>query len=127
MKLEKILLWTNCWLFLLFGLGFVFLPSLLSEIITGAEPSTASAVTDMRATYGGIALGLSYMFRLCALNDKYAELGIHGVFAVMSALSVSRLFGIVLDGSSSMFIYALLGAELIMACLAYLTMKYMKV
>lgn len=69
MTLAKILVWINCGLFAGFGLGFVFIPGTLATLITGTAPTTPGAMTDMRATYGGMALGLAVIFGLCARQE----------------------------------------------------------
>jgi len=123
MELSRLLLWVNCWLFVSFGVGYLLVPSLLSDLITGATPATASAMTDMRATYGGMALGLAFIFGLCAKNKKDVRLGVCGVLVTMTALAGSRLFGMLLDGSPTILISVLFGAEALMASLALLTLR----
>ncbi len=63
-------------LFILFGAGFIAAPNALSLLLTGAAPGTPSAVTDMRATYGGTALGLGLFFGLCARNRVTLRAGL---------------------------------------------------
>ena len=114
MRIGKTLLWINCCLFVGFGLGFVLAPTVLATLVTGSAPATPSAITDMRATYGGMALGLAYIFRLCAGREEYVRLGLRGILAVMVALAAARLLGIVLDGAPNIFIFILLLAEVAM-------------
>jgi hypothetical protein len=123
MKFGSTLVWINCWLFVGFGLGFVFAPEALAALITGAAPATPSAITDMRATYGGMALGLAVIFGLCARNDASVRLGVQGVLAVMVALAFARALGILLDGGPNMFILVLLVAETAMAILAFAALR----
>jgi len=118
MKFAKYLVWVNCALFVAFGLGFTFAPTVLASIVTGSEPASPSAVIDMRATYGGMALGLASLFWLCAKDPQTVYIGVRGVLGVMIFLSLSRLFGIIIDGSANTFMYLLLGAEVVMAILA---------
>lgn len=114
----KILVWVNCWLFVAFGLGFMLKPLFLAHLITDTVPSTTSAITDMRATYGGMALGLAFIFGQCARLEPYHYIGMQGVFAVMTGLAVSRVLGIILDGNPNIFMFVLLAAEVIMAVFA---------
>jgi len=122
MKLGRSILWVNCLLFVAFGIGYLLVPSLLSNLITGASPATASAMTDMRATYGGMALGLAFIFGLCTKDEKDVRLGVRGVLVTMTALAGSRLFGMLLDGSPTILISVLFVAEALMASLALLTL-----
>lgn len=118
MTLERGVLWVNCGLFVVFGLGFVLAPVTLSTWVTGSAPGTASAVTDMRATYGGMALGLGVVFGLCAARPDRVALGMRGVVVVMIALAGARLLGMIVDGPPNVFMYAFLAAEAAMAGLA---------
>ena len=127
MKFGKIIVWINCWLFVGFGLGFIFIPEALATSITGAAPTTPSAMTDMRATYGGMALGLASIFGLCAKNEGSIRLGAQGVLAVMLGLAVARVIGILFDGAPNIFIWLLLFAEAIMGILAALALRKMAV
>ena len=127
MKFGRTLVWVNCWLFVGFGLGFVFAPDTLATLITGAAPATPSAMTDMRATYGGMALGLALIFGLCARNEGSVRLGVQGVLAVMVALAVARTLGILLDGASNTFMFVLLLAEIVMAFLASFALRQARV
>ena len=127
MKFGSTLVWVNCWLFVGFGLGFVFAPDTLATLITGAAPATPSAMTDMRATYGGMALGLALIFGLCARNEGSVRLGVQGVLAVMVALAVARTLGILLDGAPNTFMFVLLLAEIVMAFLASFALRQARV
>lgn len=101
------LLWINALLFILFGAGFIAAPNALSLFLTGAAPGTPSALTDMRATYGGMALGAGLLASLL----------------VLSGIAGGRLVGILIDGSPNPFIIALFAAELLFAALFTITLK----
>ncbi len=118
MTFGRPLVWVNCGLFALFGLGFALVPDDLAILITGAAPATASAVTDMRATYGGMALGLGCIFGVCARRPDYVRVGVQGVLVVMAALAAARVLGIMVDGAPNAFMLVFLGAEIAMAGLA---------
>ncbi|WP_077530018.1 DUF4345 domain-containing protein [Vreelandella utahensis] len=123
MTFARTLVWINCALFIAFGLGFTFAPAFLASVVTGAEPATPSAVIDMRATYGGMALGLATLFWLCARDEQGVSIGIRGVLGVMVFLALSRLLGIVIDGSPNAFMVLLLAAEVVMAVLAVVALR----
>lgn len=123
MTFARTLVWINCALFIAFGLGFTFAPALLASVVSGAEPATPSAVIDMRATYGGMALGLATLFWLCARDEQGVSIGIRGVLGVMVFLALSRLLGIVIDGSPNAFMVLLLAAEVVMAVLAVVALR----
>jgi len=102
-----------------FGLGFSLVPAPLAEMFTDAAPATHSAVIDMRATYGGTALGVAIIFALCARNEDYLKLGVQGLLAVMTGLAAARSVGILSDREPNLFMLGLLVAEVTMVILAF--------
>lgn len=127
MKFGRTLVWVNFWLFIGFGLGFVSAPQTLATLITGASPVTPSAITDMRATYGGMSLGLALIYGLSARKGGDVQLGLQGVLAVMASLAVARVIGIVLDGDPNVFVWLLLFAEAAMGVLAFVALRKLAV
>jgi hypothetical protein len=117
LKLAKFIIWLNSALFVLFGLGFLFLPAYLSSLITQAVPATTSGLIDMRAVYGGMSLGVGIIFALLG-KTQYYRLGAQSVLAVMLAFAISRMVGIAIDGMPNLIILIMLGTELLMALLA---------
>jgi len=117
LKLAKFILWLNSGLFLLFGLGFLFLPAYLSALLTDAVPGTISGLIDMRAVYGGMSLGVAIIFALLA-KAQHFRLGAQSILAVMLAFAISRMIGIAIDGMPNLIILIILGTELLMALLA---------
>jgi hypothetical protein len=53
-------------LFMVFGACFIVAPEFFAHALTGSEPWTSSALIDMRATYGGMGLGIGLVFWFCA-------------------------------------------------------------
>jgi len=84
-------------------------------------------MTDMRATYGGMALGLAFIFGLSAKREESLRLGVQGVLAAMVALAATRMFGMLLDGAPNIFMFVLLLAEVLMAILALLALRQPRV
>jgi hypothetical protein len=77
----------------------------------------------MRATYGGMALGLATIFWLCARKEAYVRLGVQGVLAVMVALALTRTLGMLVDTAPNIFMFVLLAAEGVMAVLALAVLR----
>ncbi len=119
MNNAKILLWINAILFVLFGIGFIFAPSPLAQWITGSTPSTTSGMIDLRATYGGLALGIGIFWALCASNGSERN-GLLSAILVLSAVVIGRITGILLDGNPNIFMFILLTAEIIFAALNFI-------
>ena len=126
MRFSRTLLWINCVLFIAFGLAFALTPQWFATLFTGAAPTTSSAMIDMRAVYGGVALSLAFLFAQCARNDAYLKLGTQTMLAVMLGLASARSLGIVLDGEPNLMIWLLLASEVVMAALALFALKQLK-
>jgi hypothetical protein len=95
----------------------------LSLLLTGAAPGTASAMTDMRATYGGTALGLGLFFGFCARDPNILRTGLLASLIVLSGIAGGRLFGIFVDGSPNGWMFLLLAAELLFVGLMAMALK----
>lgn len=119
MNNAKLLLWINAILFILFGMGFILAPSPLAQWITGSTPSTTSGMIDLRATYGGLALGMGIFWALCASNGSERN-GLLSAILVLSAVAIGRITGILLDGNPNLFMLILLAAEIIFVILNFM-------
>lgn len=123
MKIANNLLWVNALLFLAFGLGFMFAPAFFSQTITGASPATSSAMIDMRATYGGIALGLAIFWEWCTQESGRVRGGLFSSLTVLAATALGRILGILMDGAPNIFMFILLAAELLFVGLIVFALK----
>ncbi len=92
------LLWVLAVAFVVVGLAFVFAPGTFAEMSTGESPRLPSAVTDMRAVSGGVALGLGLFLGLCASRDDWAAPGLMLGAVVLVCMPVSRIIGFIVDG-----------------------------
>lgn len=123
MKYGRTLVLVNCGLFVAFGLCFALAPEQIALLLTDSSPATPSAITDMRATYGGMALGLATIFWLCARKEAHVRLGVQGVLAVMVGLALARILGMLVDREPNLFMFVLLAAEGVMAVLALAVLR----
>lgn len=101
----------NAILFALFGLVFILAPTYFSILFTDAAPDTVSGLTDMRATYGGVALGLGLLFAWQANRPARVRDGLRALACITAPLAGARLYGIAIDGGNG-FMLAFLAAEL---------------
>lgn len=111
MKFAKRLVLINGVLFVGFGLGFLIAPVFFSSLFTGGTLTTSSAAIDLRATYGGLGLGIGVWFLLCAKSN--VRLGVLGAIAVLASIVIGRVIGLVVDGAPNMFMYVFLLAEVV--------------
>ena len=123
MKFPITLLWINSALFVVFGACFVVAPEFFATVITGAAPGTPSAITDMRATYGGMGLGIGLLFGFCARQPSTVQVGLIAALLVLGSTATARLVGIIADGSPNLFMFLLLGAELLFVALLVSALK----
>jgi hypothetical protein len=93
-----VLLWVLAAAFLVVGIGFVAAPATFAEMAAGESPDRASAVTDMRAVSGGVAVALGVFFGLCATRPTWVAPGLVMGALVLACLAASRLIGFVVDG-----------------------------
>lgn len=123
LKFPRSLLWTNAALFIVFGACFIAAPEFFATVITGAAPGTPSAFTDMRATYGGMGLGIGLLFGFCARQPSTVRVGLIASLLVLGSTAAARLVGFLADGSPNVFMFLLLGAELLFVALLLTALK----
>ncbi len=102
---------------LLIGLVYIVQP-LLALRFTGDFQLDSSALTDVRATYGGIQLGLGLYLLLVLRAGVSLENEMLLLCLAFAAVGATRLVGyLVGDEVASLHLYAAI-AELIFACVA---------
>ena len=111
MKLPRLLLWVNAACFLIFGAAFLISPGFMAQLLTGTTPSAPNALIDIRATYGGMALGIGLFFAFCARRPQRVRIGLIASLLVASGIVFGRLAGIVVDGSPNAAMIALLAGD----------------
>ena len=93
-----VLLWVLAVLFVFVGVAFIAAPGTFTEMAAGVAPDRPSALTDLRAVSGGVALALGVFFALCAGRSDWVAPGLVLGALVGGCLAVSRLIGFVADG-----------------------------
>jgi hypothetical protein len=123
MKFATNLLRVNAALFIAFGACFIVAPEFFADALTGSEPWTTSATIDMRATYGGMGLGIGLAFWFLARQRETVIAGLVGALLVLAATAMARMIGFVADGSPNMPMLLLFGAEVLFVALAASALK----
>lgn len=116
--ISRVVLWLLGLSFAGFGLWALAMPYAFASAI-GFELSNAAALTEMRAFYGGLELGLGIFFVLCAVRPNLVRAGLTlGVVALASVAS-TRLLGLIMDNSWNALMLGVLASEVlgIIACL----------
>lgn len=119
MSLEAAFVRLNAAIFALYGVGFILFPEALAGMVTGEIPVTATGLTDMRATYGGMSLGVGIVLFILTLKKETLRLGVLGVVILMLGMGGGRSVGLVIDGVASQTMVTYLMLELAMAALAF--------
>ena len=96
-----------------FGVGFVAAPQQLAEFFTDGAPIVPSAVTDMRATYGGLSLGLALFFGLCAARRQWIRPGLLAALLAVAGIGAARVIGMIADGDPNAFMFVFLATEIV--------------
>jgi len=75
---------------------------------SGIALRTPSAMTDLRATYGGLGIGVGGFFLYAAFRPALLAAGLIAAFAACAGLAGGRLLGVLLDGGAEgMTLFAL--------------------
>ena len=122
-----VLLWVLAAAFLAVGIGFVAAPGTFAEMAAGESPDRASAVTDMRAVSGGVAVALGVFFGLCATRPSWVAPGLVLGAIVLACLATSRLIGFVVDGGVTGTQVSLATSEALVMALCLLALRWRSV
>lgn len=117
MKFATRLLRVTAALFVVFGLAFLLAPDLFASIVTGTSPGAASPRIDMRAMYGGTALGIGFLLRYCARDATRVRAGLGVALFILVPMLGARGYGMLLDGSPNVFMFVRLALELLLVAL----------
>ncbi len=116
--MAKILVQLTGLFFMGYGIGFALFPVEMANYITGASPSTASGLMDLRATYGGMTAGVGLVLLLLAAQKEHLAFALLTIAIILLFMAISRAFGMVIDGPANGFMYGYLVAEIIGATIS---------
>jgi hypothetical protein len=125
MMLARAVLILAAVVFVLIGLGFLIAPVSWASVVEIALP-TATARTDLRATYGGFDLAVGLFFALCARRLEWIRPGLAALGLAAAGFGGGRLLGITVEGSAGplMGIFAVI--ELTTAGLAFVLLRRLR-
>jgi len=118
-----VLLWVLAVLFVFVGVAFIAAPGTFTEMAAGVAPDRPSALTDLRAVSGGVALALGVFFALCAGRSDWVAPGLLLGALVGGCLAASRLIGFVADGGVTATQVSLAVTEVIVVVLCLLALR----
>jgi ABC-type thiamin/hydroxymethylpyrimidine transport system permease subunit len=97
MRAAKIYLILMAIMSVVFGVIYLFWPLSMTDPM-GFGPLAPSALTDVRATYGGFQIGTGLFMLFCLRPDRL-RLGMLLALLSVGAIAGSRAIGLVIDGA----------------------------
>jgi hypothetical protein len=118
--LLRVILGVTAVVYAAIGVAFIVAPdSLLPRVNITAPPGTA--LTDIRAVYGGLDFGIGAFLAFCYLRRQIA-LGLYASAFTLAGLACARTIGIILQPEQDPITYYLLAAEIIGVALAIMAL-----
>lgn len=122
MKSARVLLLLGAAVFTIVGIGFLIFPVEWAAVTEISLP-TAMARTDLRATYGGLDLGVGIFLWVCARRDEWIRPGLVALSLAAAGFGGGRLAGIVAEGSAAPLMLTLLAIEAVIVVVAFATLR----
>jgi len=104
-----------------FGVALLARPALIATL--GIELANPTAVTEIRAFYGGLELGLALFFALASTREAWLRPALFAQAAALGGTALARLAGVVLDGSAEPLLLLFGALEGVGALLAVLALR----
>jgi len=98
-KIEKWFMLASAAAFFYFGFGFLLFPTSFCATLD-IQLNSPTAITDIRAIYGGFEIGVGIFICFCTRNPLFHRPGLLAVACTVGGFGAGRLFGIVVDGST---------------------------
>ncbi len=117
MRIARLVLLVFGLMFLGFGLAFAAAPWSMAKLI-GLQATSPQAVTELRAFYGGLEIGLGAFMIACAATRRWMRAGLQSLLVVCAGIAAGRVFGLAIDNSASTLMWAALATEVAGAVLA---------
>lgn len=120
--LQKVVLAITAVVYAAIGVAFIAVPdSLLPRVNISAPPG--AALTDIRAVYGGLDLGIGLFLAFCYVRRQIA-IGLYASAFTLAGLAGARTIGIILQPEQNSITYYLLATEIIGAALAIVALVF---
>jgi hypothetical protein len=100
MTLAKVLLRLGALVMAIVGIGFLAVPVDWAAIVDIQLP-TATARTDLRATYGGFDLAIGVYLWLCSRREDWIRPGLVALGLAAAGFGGGRVLGMLLEGAAS--------------------------
>jgi len=124
--MSKLFMLINASIFIIYGSVFVFFPVEALQYIVTDTPNSASSIMDIRATYGGMSIGVGSILYLLARGESTLRIGLLAVLFVMACMASARLYSIIVDGSRNGYMHLYLILELVAVGLSIILLRLQK-
>jgi hypothetical protein len=112
----------NALVFIDFGAAFLLFPAQLAALLD-IELTSATALADLRAIYGGLALSVGALFALGLRRASWLAPCLFLVAASSAALALSRIYSIAVSGMPRPIILVFLVTEVASSAWALLAYR----
>lgn len=99
MTFSRLVLAVTGTVFMAYGIAFLAVPALMAAGAGIALP-VPTAVTDVRAVYGGLQLGLGCLLICWSRRPSLTTAGLYAIVATLGGITLARALGIVVDRSA---------------------------
>lgn len=113
--LSKLIVTLTAVVFVVYGIGFVLFPVEILQTITGHSVAVPAGITDIRATYGGMSIGVGIILYLLVREAGTIRLALVSVVVIMITMAAGRSYGMLVDGEPTVFMYLYLALEIIVS------------
>jgi hypothetical protein len=124
MKYVKPYLIFNCIVWLPWGLICIFDTSQISDII-GVSSLDATGNTDLRVMYGGFQLAVGLMAAHSLYEQRHFRSFVYALAFLGSCMALSRSYGLITDGSNTVYTWGVLSFEAFAGITAILWLRFL--
>ena len=121
MSFERVLLAVLAAFVLLAGVGCLVAPSLFAQ--QAQFQTTPSALTEIRAFYGGLQFGIGLFLVWCLRTPSRTSQGLLLIGLAVGGAGLARMFGILFDHTSTSHHLANLGVEVVTVVLVAIALS----
>jgi hypothetical protein len=114
LMITRMLFFINAGIFAAIGLGFLVAAETMSKNL-GIGFFSPQGLTDVRATYGGMCLGIGIFFAMAAAGRIDASAALWASLCLYLGLGLARLGGLIFDHSSTTLLWGFFAIEAFLA------------
>jgi hypothetical protein len=114
----------HCFVWLPWGLICIFDTGQIASII-GVVSADATGNTDLRVMYGGFQFAVGLMAANALYQQRHFKSFVYSLAFLGSCMALSRGFGLIVDGSSTVYTWGVLSFEAFSGITAILWLRFL--